>query len=73
MEVNMFCGRNLGSLATVPTMSQIAHQQVQATGEKGCRKEQNKSAKTLCSPARQFSIRRALSNETPAEHIYVKF
>jgi hypothetical protein len=70
----MFCGRNFGPLATLPTMPQIAHRQVHTNGEKGCRQEQNrrrleqnKSAKT------QFSIRRALSNETPAKHIYVKF
>jgi hypothetical protein len=58
----------------------IAHRQVHATGEKGCckeqnrrRLEQNKSAKTLCSPASPALLWRAHSNEMPANHTHVKF
>jgi hypothetical protein len=50
-------------LGNTANQAMIAHRQVHATGEKGCRKEQNrcrleqnKSAKTLCSPARPCSI-----------------
>jgi hypothetical protein len=71
----MFCGRNFGPLATLPTMPQIAHRQVHATGEKGCRQEQNrrrleqnKSAKNTLLPSMSilklgmhFQMRRRLS------------
>jgi hypothetical protein len=53
----MFCGRNFSPLATLPTMPQIAHRHVHATGEKGCRQEQNRRRQSKINPQKQFAPR----------------
>jgi hypothetical protein len=53
----MYCGRNFGPLATLHTMPQIAHLQVHATGEKGCRQEQNRRRLEQNKSAKHFAPR----------------